>query len=987
MAKFKTRARALDMLGRQQIAGIPTAINELFKNAYDAYAKNVQADYYRTHNLFILSDDGIGMTLGDFENKWLALGTDSKFNKNEKDLYVPENMNKRPVLGEKGIGRLAISTIGPQVLILTNSQKNSNNEGIVMSYIHWGLFELPGINIDDIDIPIKQYKSGEYPTNIEVIELINKYEENINRISNQLPNTSFDSIIKDLDEAKQVLQVELWNEMLKEFSLKNSSGTQFFVPTADKELDVLLKDYDRPDECSNLIKYLSGFFNTMTKTQDEIEMDIVFNDHKQIDATENVVESAWFWKPDDFEKADIYISGEFNDNGFFSGELRYGNVKKAYNVNCNSSTQKISCSGFKFTMGYIPGLKDRSSLSELEHKEYYKRAQGIGGIYIYRNNIRILPYGIPEFDFLQLERVRTLRAADFWFSHRRIFGTVELTEQNSNLQEKAGREGFKEGRAYRDFKAVLLTLLTNIMQDLKTDADLSKEDKNRKNKAEEIKKQKKAFEAQEKLNKKLLKEFSAQIKYLSSIINTEYANAIENAVRKAEVSKQRISESTDNYYKYKGYNDLIDDLHAEFNSIYKQYCIQKPTGIALNKNLELAFDSYNTTLEECHFKAYARFNQFSISLKDSINILKLYIDQKQYIKEKIKIINNKIFETEKLKQKLLSDLNNKFEDILQNIIEKSFEKYLSEINKIKQELAYAEEHLYDENISIDSNNISNYEQNVENIKDHYIKLCSLLEKNLDNMFNYSDTEKELYTLSDREEYYQSQLQAYKDSFEMDFDLVQRGLAIDIINHEFAKEVRTIRYNINRLKKWSEYNENILDIYQNIYSGFTHLDNYLGLFTQMQRRLYKEPMEITGRKINNHIEAVFKDKFDEYNICLKTSQQFLNHIITAYPSTIFPVFVNLVDNAIFWIKDRERREIIFDIDNNNNYIIQDSGPGISRNDEFVIFERGFSRKELGRGLGLYICKEALKKEGFDIRVDNPGEKGARFIIYKTDLLEK
>ena len=271
-------------------------------------------------------------------------------------------------------------------------------------------------------------------------------------------------------------------------------------------------------------------------------------------------------------------------------------------------------------MGYIPGIKERSSLSELEHKEYFKRAQGIGGIYIYRNNIRILPYGIPEFDFLQLERVRTLRAANFWFSHRRIFGTVELTEQNSNLQEKAGREGFKEGRAYRDFKTVLLTLFTNIMQDLKTDADLSKEDENRRNKEEEIKKQKKAFEAQDKLNKKLLKEFSEQIKYLSSIINTEYTYAIENAIKNAEKSKQRISESTDNYYKYKSYNDLIDDLQQELNTIYKQYYIQKPTGIALNKNLEFAFDSYNTTLEDFHLKAYERFNQFSLSLKDSINL-------------------------------------------------------------------------------------------------------------------------------------------------------------------------------------------------------------------------------------------------------------------------------------------------------------------------------------------------------------------------------
>ena len=37
MANFKASARSVDMLGRQQIAGIPNAINEIFKNAYDAY--------------------------------------------------------------------------------------------------------------------------------------------------------------------------------------------------------------------------------------------------------------------------------------------------------------------------------------------------------------------------------------------------------------------------------------------------------------------------------------------------------------------------------------------------------------------------------------------------------------------------------------------------------------------------------------------------------------------------------------------------------------------------------------------------------------------------------------------------------------------------------------------------------------------------------------------------------------------------------------
>lgn len=78
MANFKTRARTLDLLGRQQIAGIPTAINELLKNAHDAYADHVDIDYFRRKSLFIIRDDGVGMSRTDFENRWLTLGTESK---------------------------------------------------------------------------------------------------------------------------------------------------------------------------------------------------------------------------------------------------------------------------------------------------------------------------------------------------------------------------------------------------------------------------------------------------------------------------------------------------------------------------------------------------------------------------------------------------------------------------------------------------------------------------------------------------------------------------------------------------------------------------------------------------------------------------------------------------------------------------------------------------------------------------------------------
>ena len=78
MTTFKTRARTLDMLGRQQIAGIPTAISELFKNAHDAYAERVEIDYYRSDGLFVLRDDGMGMTQEEFVERWLTVGTESK---------------------------------------------------------------------------------------------------------------------------------------------------------------------------------------------------------------------------------------------------------------------------------------------------------------------------------------------------------------------------------------------------------------------------------------------------------------------------------------------------------------------------------------------------------------------------------------------------------------------------------------------------------------------------------------------------------------------------------------------------------------------------------------------------------------------------------------------------------------------------------------------------------------------------------------------
>lgn len=84
--KFRTKARAVELLGRKQIRDDITALIELMKNSYDADAEMVVVDFTLNEDspYLIIYDDGQGMTESELLNKWLVIGTDSK--KKEKHL-------------------------------------------------------------------------------------------------------------------------------------------------------------------------------------------------------------------------------------------------------------------------------------------------------------------------------------------------------------------------------------------------------------------------------------------------------------------------------------------------------------------------------------------------------------------------------------------------------------------------------------------------------------------------------------------------------------------------------------------------------------------------------------------------------------------------------------------------------------------------------------------------------------------------------------
>ncbi|WP_084312171.1 ATP-binding protein [Desulfobulbus elongatus] len=149
---FSDRARpkaCSQFLLRPAHASIQNALSELFKNAHDAYAAHVRVDYFedsgpKDKGFIIVRDDGIGMTRHDFEEKWLVLGTESKVGDASSNHFRPDGMKRRPITGEKGIGRLAIALLGSQVLVLTRAQREDGLHDLVACWLHWGLFEIPG---------------------------------------------------------------------------------------------------------------------------------------------------------------------------------------------------------------------------------------------------------------------------------------------------------------------------------------------------------------------------------------------------------------------------------------------------------------------------------------------------------------------------------------------------------------------------------------------------------------------------------------------------------------------------------------------------------------------------------------------------------------------------------------------------------------------------------------------------------------------------
>lgn len=378
--RFSIDAGLIDRLGKELVARQETAVSELVKNCYDADANNV--------TLSFIDSDAIGGTLkiqddGDGMNREELVNGFMRISSTDK-LHNPVSRTyKRKRAGQKGIGRFAVQRLGDKLTIIT--QTLESNDALMLT-IDW----------DD-------YRG----------------DTNLGSISNTL------KIIPKKREKGTTLIISGLRERWSEAAIQRiynyvSDIIQPFALTERKNIE----DQTRIDDTKD-----SGFKTKFVKINDTVSKSIG-NELLQFHSSAVATIEGWI----DETGIGVYT--------IESNKLDINEIGQIGNNPDDNTVPFDKLKNVKFRAYYF--IYDSDLVPKMQSTKIKKLAQSQGGIRLYRNGFRVLPYGEPSNDWLKLDK--SLRTRSILPSHgnNNFFGFVELTDEENNFNETSSREGLTE---------------------------------------------------------------------------------------------------------------------------------------------------------------------------------------------------------------------------------------------------------------------------------------------------------------------------------------------------------------------------------------------------------------------------------------------------------------------------------------------------------------------------------------------------------------
>lgn len=408
--RFSVDSGVIDRLGKELVARQETAVSELVKNSYDADATLVELRFMDTNEIggtLSIRDDGEGMTRDELVNGFMRISSTNKIHEPFSGLY------NRKRAGQKGIGRFAVHRLGEKLTIIT--QKEDSDTALRLT-IDW-----------------KNYKG----------------DSDLNSIYNKL-----EVIPKAKDKGTELIIEDLrdkWSE------------------ASIKRIYRYVSDIVQPFELKPILKQVAN---------NEISENFRSSENNEVNINLFAIK---FYKVDDnkrktvadnqkmiYNHAVAIIDGYIDDEGkgIYSIESEKLSIREVGEISSDPDILNIPfkhITNLNFRAYYF--IYDSDLVPATQSTLIRKLASTQGGIRLYRNGFRVLPYGEPSNDWLKLDKSARQRSILPAHSNINFFGFVQLVDHENKFYETSSREGLTENEALIEMQNfVYRTLITGVLK-------------------------------------------------------------------------------------------------------------------------------------------------------------------------------------------------------------------------------------------------------------------------------------------------------------------------------------------------------------------------------------------------------------------------------------------------------------------------------------------------------------------------------------------
>ena len=226
-----------------------------------------------------------------------------------------------------------------------------------------------------------------------------------------------------------------------------------------------------------------------------------------------------------------------------------------------------------------------------------------------------------------------------------------------------------------------------------------------------------------------------------------------------------------------------------------------------------------------------------------------------------------------------------------------------------------------------------------------------------------------------------------------FELAGLGISVETFTHEFDTSIRNIKEKNQQIvsNENEQTVENLIQHVNYVTYALDALRKQMSYFNPGLKYVRAERQIFNIKDFLGQHKVFYNERCQRNNIRFNLLIN-MDFTIRINRGMLNQVFDNLFNNSEYWLDFSKKygyvnqKEYFIEIKDKGYILVWDNGIGISRDIEDRLFEPFESKKENGRGLGLYIVASNLKLNSANIRLLQERNDQGNLYKFEINLLE-